>query len=73
MFYKAILENAKQYLKKGGYVLIEIGYDQGKKIIELWKELKEGCQLELITKEPIKDLGNNDRVMIFQKVAKEGE
>lgn len=73
VFYKAILENAKQYLKKGGYVLIEIGYDQGKKIIELWKELKEGCQLELITKEPIKDLGNNDRVMIFQKVAKEGE
>lgn len=67
VFYKAILENAKQYLKKGGYVLIEIGYDQGKKIIELWKELKENCQLELITKEPIKDLGNNDRVMIFQK------
>lgn len=72
-FYRLILENARQYLKKEGYVLLEIGYDQGEKIIKLWKELKENCQLELITKEPIKDFGNNDRVMIFQKVAKEGE
>ncbi len=66
-FYRLILENAKQYLKKDGYVLIEIGYDQGEKIEELWKDLKEVCQLVLITKNPIKDLGNNDRVMIFQK------
>lgn len=66
-FYREILENAKQYLKKDGYVLVEIGYDQGEKILRLWQELKENCQLELITKEPIKDLGSNDRVMIFQK------
>ena len=72
-FYREILENAKQYLKIGGYVLVEIGYDQGEKLVKLWQELKENCQLELITKVPIKDLGNNDRVMIFQKVAKEGE
>ena len=72
-FYREILENTKQYLKTGGYVLVEIGYDQGEKLVKLWQELKENCQLELITKEPIKDLGNNDRVMIFQKVAKEGE
>ncbi|MCI9087892.1 MAG: peptide chain release factor N(5)-glutamine methyltransferase [Clostridia bacterium] len=72
-FYRKILENAKQYLKTGGYVLVEIGYDQGEKLVKLWQELKENCQLKLITKEPIKDLGNNDRVMIFQKVAKEGE
>ncbi len=72
-FYRLILENARQYLKKEGYVLLEIGYDQGEKIIKLWQELKENCQLALITKEPIRDLENNDRVMIFQKVAKEGE
>lgn len=66
-FYREILENAKRYLKKDGYVLVEIGYDQGEKILRLWQELKENCQLELITKEPIKDLGSNDRVMIFQK------
>ena len=72
-FYRLILENARQYLKNEGYVLLEIGYDQGEKMIKLWQELKGNCQLELITKEPIKDFGNNDRVMIFQKVAKEGE
>ena len=72
-FYRKILENAKEYLKKEGYVLLEIGYDQGEKMRMLWQELKENCQLELITKEPIRDLGDNDRVMIFQKVAKEGE
>lgn len=72
-FYRLILENARQYLKNEGYVLLEIGYDQGEKIIKLWQELKGNCQLELITKEPMKDFGNNDRVMIFQKVAKEGE
>lgn len=72
-FYRLILENARQYLKNEGYVLLEIGYDQGEKIIKLWQELKGNCQLELITEEPIKDFGNNDRVMIFQKVAKEGE
>lgn len=72
-FYRKILENSKEYLKKEGYVFLEIGYDQGEKMRMLWQELKENCQLELITKEPIRDLGNNDRVMIFQKVAKEGE
>ena len=72
-FYRKILENSKEYLKKEGYVLLEIGYDQGEKMRMLWQELKENCQLKLITKEPIRDLGNNDRVMIFQKVAKEGE
>lgn len=66
-FYREILEESKQYLKKDGYVLVEIGYDQGEKILKLWQKLKEDCQLELITKEPIKDLGSNDRVMIFQK------
>lgn len=66
-FYREILEKSKQYLKKDGYVLVEIGYDQGEKILKLWQKLKEDCQLELMTKEPIKDLGSNDRVMIFQK------
>lgn len=67
-FYREILEKSKQYLRKDGYVLVEIGYDQGEKILRLWQELKENSQLELMTKEPIKDLGSNDRVMIFQKM-----
>lgn len=64
-FYRTILKSAENYLKQNGYLLLEIGYNQGKKIIELWQELKTE-HIELITKQPIKDLGNNDRVIIFQ-------
>lgn len=67
-FYRIILEQADKYLKPNGYVLFEIGYDQGIKILSLWEKLKaEGkCNLELISKEPIKDLAGNDRVMILK-------
>ena len=65
-FYKEILKNAFQFLKPEGYLLLEIGYDQGKKVIDLWKE--KNTVLELITKDPIKDFANNDRVIIFKKI-----
>lgn len=60
-FYKKILSDACQYLKKDGYLLLEIGYNQAKAIINL-----PHPHLKLITKKPIKDLGGNDRVLIFQ-------
>lgn len=68
-FYRIILEQSAQYLKPNGYVLFEIGYNQGRKILKLWEELKEKgkCNLNIINKEPIKDLAGNDRVMIFIK------
>lgn len=68
-FYKVILEQAINYLKPTGYVLFEIGYDQGKEILELWNRFKieNEYSLELITKEPIKDLAGNDRVIILKK------
>lgn len=68
-FYRIILGQAENYLKENGYLLFEIGYNQGDKIKELYNSLKEEnkCNLEIVTKEPIKDLGNNDRVMIFKK------
>lgn len=67
-FYRTILIESSNYLNKNGYVLIEIGYDQGKKINKLWSSLKQEnkCKLEMITKEPIKDFGGNDRVIIFR-------
>lgn len=67
-FYRTILIESSNYLNKNGYVLIEIGYDQGKKINKLWSMLKQEdkCKLEMITKEPIKDFGGNDRVIIFR-------
>lgn len=61
-FYKKILNCAHTYLEPGGYLLLEIGYNQAKQIMNL-----ESINLKLITKEPIKDLGQNDRVLIFQK------
>lgn len=71
-FYRIILEQAEHYLKENGYLLFEIGYDQGDKIKELYNNLKEEnkCNLEIVTKEPIKDLADNDRVMIFKKFRK---
>lgn len=61
-FYKKILNCAHTYLEPGGYLLLEIGYNQAKQIMNL-----ESINLKLITKEPIKDLGKNNRVLIFQK------
>lgn len=66
-FYRIILEQVEKYLKPDGYVIFEIGYDQGDKILELWMNLKRKgkCNLNIVTKKPIKDLGENDRIMIF--------
>ena len=74
-FYRIILMQYSNYLKQNGYVLFEIGYNQGKKIFDLWENLKnqKQCELEIITKKPIKDLAGNSRVMIFKKLNKEGE
>lgn len=61
-FYKKILNEAHKHLKTNGYLMLEIGYNQGNAIINL-----EHKNLKLITKQPIKDLVGNDRVVIFQK------
>lgn len=61
-FYKKILNEAHKHLKTNGYLMLEIGYNQGNAVINL-----EHKNLKLITKQPIKDLAGNDRVLIFQK------
>ena len=61
-FYKRILNEAHKHLKINGYLMLEIGYNQGNAVINL-----EHKNLKLITKQPIKDLAGNDRVVIFQK------
>lgn len=61
-FYKKILNEAHKHLKTNGYLMLEIGYNQGNAVINL-----EHKNLKLITKQPIKDLAGNDRVVIFQK------
>ena len=61
-FYRSILENAKDYIRKNGAIFLEIGYDQKEKIEEILKSYK-------IYKETkcIKDFGGNNRVIIIKK------
>ena len=61
-FYKEILQNAYKYLLTNGYLIIEIGYSQAEKIINIYAQ-----NLNLETKTSIKDLAGNDRVLIFKK------
>lgn len=61
-FYKKILNEAHKHLKTNGYLMLEIGYNQGNAVINLAHK-----NLKLITKQPIKDLAGNDRILIFQK------
>ena len=60
-FYKKIVEEAINYLEDGGYLLLEIGYDQKEEVLNLvinknYKDIRVR-----------KDLSNNDRVVIMQK------
>ena len=56
-FYRRIVEEAKEYLNPNGYLLFEIGYDQGKEV----SELMENAGYKNV--KVIKDLAGNDRVV----------
>ncbi len=55
-YYKIIADNYNKYLNIGGYLLLEIGYNQGESVSKLFKnsEIK-------------KDLSGNDRVILVKK------
>lgn len=57
-FYRRITEEAGKYLASGGYLIFEIGHDQGKDVSELMSE--HGCRDVRV----IKDLAGLDRVCI---------
>ncbi|MDO5539270.1 MAG: peptide chain release factor N(5)-glutamine methyltransferase [Eubacteriales bacterium] len=57
-FYRRIIKDAARYLKSGGWLLFEIGFDQGKAVSEL---MEEQGYTELEIK---KDLAGLDRVVI---------
>lgn len=56
-FYKIIGNEAKFYLRQGGIVAVETGYDQGRQVMDIFKECgyKDVCVQ--------KDLSGNDRVV----------
>lgn len=56
-FYRKITGQVKDYLNPGGYVYMEIGYDQGETVSELMRNA------EFTEVEVIKDLARNDRVV----------
>lgn len=57
IFYRRIIENAPKWLYTSGWLMMEIGYDQGDAVAGL---MKDGGFHEV---EVIKDLGGNDRVV----------
>lgn len=57
-FYKIIFKEAKKHLNNGGYILVEIGYDQAEAVNKLIET--EGCYDNI---EVIKDLNGKDRVV----------
>lgn len=57
-FYREIINGLDKYLNKNGYVVFEIGYDQGDDLRELLKDYSV---------EVLKDLSNKDRVVIAKK------
>lgn len=57
VFYRKIINGSRNYLKNFGYLLVEIGYDQGEEVKMLFEEngFKDVCVK--------KDLSGNDRVV----------
>lgn len=60
MFYRILAEEGKKHLARSGRIFMEIGYDQGKAIKEIFEN--EGFK-EVVVK---KDLCENDRVVIAE-------
>ncbi len=61
IFYRHIAHEWKSALKDGGYLIFEIGFDQGDEVCDI---LKNAGYTEVAC---IKDLGKNDRVVIGRK------
>ncbi len=60
-FYRHILRTQTKYLKKDGFFLFEIGYDQAEAVCSLGKEVGFGdCRVR-------KDYGGNDRVVTLRR------
>ena len=59
--YRRIADKAKTYLKKDGFICVEVGDNQSRNVKKIF-ELKEFTTIDVL-----KDLFNMDRVIIFKK------
>ena len=64
-FYKRIIEQAHKYLNENGYLCLETGEDQREEVVDLITQ--NGNYKDIKT---YKDLGENDRVIICEKIPK---
>ncbi|MDD7740318.1 MAG: peptide chain release factor N(5)-glutamine methyltransferase [Fusicatenibacter sp.] len=60
-FYRRIISDARGYLKEGGYLCVEIGYDQGQEVREL---MEQSGYTDLVVR---RDLSGLDRVVSGRK------
>jgi len=61
-FYKVIINEGYNYLNENGCICLEIGYDQKNDVLNLINKSGKYTDVKCY-----KDLGGNDRVIIFQK------
>lgn len=61
-FYKEIAKQAKKYIKKGGYLCFEIGYNQAQQVVKILQQEKNYKNIEII-----KDLSGKNRCIISKK------
>ena len=61
-FYRVLAQNAEKYLSKGGILAVEIGYNQGKIVSNLFKN----CGLTDVYIK--KDFAGNDRIVVGKVV-----
>ena len=58
-FYREIANQIKNYLLDNGVLLLEIGYNQGEAIKDIFKDIAKDIEI-------IKDYNNNDRVVVVK-------
>ena len=63
IFYREIVEKCSKYINKGGSIIFEIGYNQGKQVASLWEDNFDFEKVEVL-----KDLAGLDRVVIGYKL-----
>lgn len=62
-FYREIIKESVDRLNQGGYLLLEIGYDQKEDVIKLLND--NGNYTEIYAK---KDYGDNDRIIVAKRM-----
>ena len=62
IFYRHFINNLASNMKKDAVMILEIGYDQGERILELCKNANLTCELH-------RDFGGNVRVAVIRRNA----